>query len=406
MKKMNYKVLTLATLATIMGASQTLPLHTFAQEKVVQKEDKYQLGPEGIKTALAETGSHIIAMNLYANTMLKQPDINLSDLSLGAEGDVLKDNIKKHQITARSNATYWFDKAKPQIHTVANGIVNYNAQFQEYYTTLVDAAKTGATETIKEGLEDFCETLSENADKADKVITMLNEFKGKLYNDTAALRTDVDGTTDTIGLTTLLAGNNALIPQLKKEVEELESVKNQHFKDILGWGIGGGVGTVVLLGGAIGGGVAIVVTGGTATPLVIGGLTALTAAGIGLGTASGVMLANHFKAHDDAADKIHKLNAQADQAQQAIISLTAAKANLTTLYQTVDQAISSLTEMKKQWTKMSTNYKILIENVDNMDSAALSLLEDDLAVAQKEWQNIYEKTVQIIKDMPQKEETR
>ncbi|MBG9578686.1 hypothetical protein ABE42_05495, partial [Bacillus thuringiensis] len=69
-------------------------------------------------------------------------------------------------------------------------------------------------------------------------------------------------------------------------------------------------------------------------------------------------------------------------------------------------AISSLTEMKKQWTKMSTNYKILIENVDNMDSAALSLLEDDLAVAQKEWQNIYEKTVQIIKDMPKKEETR
>lgn len=52
-----------------------------------KKVGNYALGPEGLKKALAETGSHILVMDLYAKTMIKQPNVNLSNIDLGSEGE-------------------------------------------------------------------------------------------------------------------------------------------------------------------------------------------------------------------------------------------------------------------------------------------------------------------------------
>lgn len=92
MKKFSYKVLTLAALTTLLTANNSTSIHAFAQEwsaqkEVVQKQDNYELGPEGLKKALAETGSHILVMDLYAKTMIKQPNVNLSNIDLGSEGE-------------------------------------------------------------------------------------------------------------------------------------------------------------------------------------------------------------------------------------------------------------------------------------------------------------------------------
>lgn len=73
MKKFPYKVLTVATLATFITATNSSSIHALAQEQnvheqiaQVQKIGNYELGPEGLKKALAETGSHILVMDLYA----------------------------------------------------------------------------------------------------------------------------------------------------------------------------------------------------------------------------------------------------------------------------------------------------------------------------------------------------
>lgn len=404
MKKIPYKVLTLATLATIVTTSNILPIRAFAAEQVVQQttnqEDTYKLGPEGLEQALADTGSNMIVMNLYAKTINAQPDVDLSGMPLGEEGQALTKQIHKNQGIARTNANYWLNTAKPKIQDVTRDIINYNTQFQNYYTSLVDAVKKEDKATLKEGLGDLLDTLTKNSKDVEEVVSMLKQFKEKLYTDSTQLKRDVDGTDGTVGLTSILAGEDALIPELKKEIESLRKTQQEHLDNVLGWGIGGGLGTVILLGGAIAGTVIVVVTGGTATPLVVGALGTLAAAGIGLGTASGIMLEKNLKSYDQISKKIGTLSEQADQAQKAIISLTAAKSDLTALYQTVDKAIDALTGIKKQWDTMAANYQILLEDVDNMQFQKMSLIIDDLKSAKMEWNDIYKNAELIAKDLP------
>ncbi|AZR80675.1 HBL/NHE enterotoxin family protein [Bacillus thuringiensis] len=404
MKKIPYKVLTLATLATIVTTSNILPIRAFAAEQVVQQttnqDDTYKLGPEGLEQALADTGSNMIVMNLYAKTINAQPDVDLSGMPLGEEGQALTKQIHKDQGIARTNANYWLNTAKPKIQDVTRDIINYNTQFQNYYTSLVDAVKKEDKATLKEGLGDLLDTLTKNSKDVEEVVSMLKQFKEKLYTDSTQLKRDVDGTDGTVGLTSILAGEDALIPELKKEIESLRKTQQKHLDNVLGWGIGGGLGTVILLGGAIAGTVIVVVTGGTATPLVVGALGTLAAAGIGLGTASGIMLEKNLKSYDQISKKIGTLSEQADQAQKAIISLTAAKSDLTALYQTVDKSIDALTGIKKQWDTMAANHQILLEDVDNMQFPKMSLIIDDLKSAKMEWNDIYKNAELIAKDLP------
>ncbi|UIJ69599.1 alpha-helical pore-forming toxin family protein (plasmid) [Bacillus cereus] len=402
MKKSPYKIISAATIIAAITTGNILPsTHVLAQEQIVQEEPKstYSLGPTGIKEALAETGSNILVMNLYASTMLKQPNVDLSGINIGAEGEKLIKQIHSDQEMSRVNAKYWMDTAKPKIQKTTRNIVNYNTQFQQYYDTLVDAAKQNKAPELKEGLQDLYNTINLNAKEVSEVIQILQKFKQRLYVDSTQLKNDVSGPDDKGGLTAILAGKDALIPQLQSEIESLRGTQKAHLDNALGWGIGGGLGMFLLLGGAIGGTVAIVVTGGTATPLVVGALGALTAAGVALGTASGVMLSKNLTAYNQISDQIGQLSEQVGAAQQAVVALTNTKATLTELYQTVDQAIVSLTNMKKQWDTMGANYSVLLDSVDSMQPQNTSLLVNDLDAARKEWNDIYQDADSIAKDM-------
>lgn len=92
--KFPFKVITLATLATVITATNGSTIHALAQEQTAQEQtaqeqkiENYALGPEGLKKVLAETGSHILVMDLYAKTMIKQPNVNLSNIDLGSGGE-------------------------------------------------------------------------------------------------------------------------------------------------------------------------------------------------------------------------------------------------------------------------------------------------------------------------------
>ena len=75
----------------------------------------------------------------------------------------------------------------------------------------------------------------------------------------------------------------------------------------------------------IGGAVVIVVTGGTATPAVVGGLSALGAAGIGLGTAAGVTASKHMDSYNEISNKIGELSMKADRAIKQFFRLLTRK---------------------------------------------------------------------------------
>ncbi|MEC2548782.1 hemolysin BL lytic component L1, partial [Bacillus cereus] len=391
MMKFPFKVITLATLATIITATNGSTIHALAQEQTAQEQkiENYALGPEGLKKALAETGSHILVMDLYAKTMIKQPNVNLSNIDLGSGGEELIKNIHLNQELSRINANYWLDTAKPNIQKTARNIVNYDEQFQNYYDTLVDTVKKKDKVSLKEGIGDLIYTIHTNSNEVTEVIKMLEAFKTKLYTNTVDFKNNVGGPDGQGGLTAILAGKQALVPQLQAEIENLRSTQKTHFDNVLAWSIGGGLGAAILVIGTIAGAVVIVVTGGTATPAVVGGLTALGAAGIGLGTAAGVEASNHMNSYNEISNKIGELSMKADLANQAVISLTNTKDTLTYLYQTVDQAIMSLTSIQQQWNKMGANYKDLYDNIDQMQEHKLSLIPDDLKAAKQSWNDIH-----------------
>ncbi|MDZ3953906.1 HBL/NHE enterotoxin family protein [Bacillus thuringiensis] len=406
MMKFPFKVITLATLATIITATNGSTIHALAQEQTAQEQkiENYALGPEGLKKALAETGSHILVMDLYAKTMIKQPNVNLSNIDLGSGGEELIKNIHLNQELSRINANYWLDTAKPNIQKTARNIVNYDEQFQNYYDTLVDTVKKKDKVSLKEGIGDLIYTIHTNSNEVTEVIKMLEAFKTKLYTNTVDFKNNVGGPDGQGGLTAILAGKQALVPQLQAEIENLRSTQKTHFDNVLAWSIGGGLGAAILVIGTIAGAVVIVVNGGTATPAVVGGLTALGAAGIGLGTAAGVEASNHMNSYNEISNKIGELSMKADLANQAVISLTNTKDTLTYLYQTVDQAIMSLTSIQQQWNKMGANYKDLYDNIDQLQEHKLSLIPDDLKAAKQSWNDIHKDAEFISKDIAFKQE--
>ncbi|EJR99375.1 hemolysin BL lytic component L1 [Bacillus mycoides] len=406
MIKFPFKVLTLATLATVITATNGNAIHALAQEQTAQEQKigNYALGPEGLKKALAETGSHILVMDLYAKTMIKQPNVNLSDIDLGSGGGELLKNIHLNQELSRINANYWLDTAKPQIQKTARNIVNYDEQFQNYYDTLVDTVQKRDKAGLKEGINDLITTINTNSKEVTDVINMLQDFKSKLYTNSTDFKNNVGGPDGKGGLTAILAGQQALIPQLQAEIEQLSATQKKHFDDVLAWSIGGGLGAAILVIAAIAGVVVIVVTGGTATPAVVGGLSALGAAGIGLGTAAGVTASNHMNSYNEISKKIGELGTKADRANQAVISLTNAKDTLAYLYQTVDQAILSLTNIQKQWNTMGANYTDLLDNIDSMQEHKFSLIPDDLKAAKESWNDIHKDAEFISKDIAFKQE--
>ncbi|WP_242285571.1 HBL/NHE enterotoxin family protein [Bacillus cereus group sp. BfR-BA-01394] len=406
MKKTPFKVLTFITLTSIITTTNGSAIHVFAQDRTVQEQkiEIYTLGPEGLKKELAKTGSNILVMDLYAKTMIKQPNVNLSSIDLGSGGEELIKNIQLNQELSRINASYWLDTAKPNIQKIARNIVNYDEQFQNYYDTLVDTVKKKDKMSLKEGIGDLIDTIHTNSNEVTEVIKMLEAFKTKLYTNTVDFKNNVGGPDGKGGLTAILAGKQALVPQLQAEIENLRSTQKLHFDNVLAWSIGGGLGAAILVIGAIAGSIVIVVTGGTATPAVIGGLTALGAAGIGLGTAAGVEASNHMNSYNEISNKIGELSMKADLANQAVISLTNTKDTLTYLYQTVDQAIMSLTSIQQQWNTMGANYKDLYDNIDQMQEHKLSLIPDDLKAAKQSWNDIHKDAEFISKDIAFKQE--
>lgn len=137
----------------------------------------------------------------------------------------------------------------------------------------------------------------------------------------------------------------------------------------------------------------------TPVSAIVGGLAALTAAGIGLGTATGIELSQNITQYNNASDAIAKLGEQKDAATQAVKVLSNAKETLIDLSATVDQAITSLTALKKQWDTMGANYKVLLDSVDAMQPSKVSLLVNDLDAAKQQWSDIYQAADLVSKDI-------
>ncbi|RFA36567.1 enterotoxin [Virgibacillus dokdonensis] len=334
------------------------------------KHENYDLGPNGIKEAIEKTGSNALVMDLYALTVLKQPDINFKDINIISED--LSKNILSNQTTARENAKEWLDKLKPQLISTNQNIINYDNKFSGYYDRLLEAAENKDAKAIASRVSRLSNNVSENKEAVDKLIVDLKKFREKLQLDTQNLKANNDE------LTSILASQDAGIPLLQKQIDAYYEAISKYNDTLIASSVATALGPLTIAGGTV------VLLTGSGTPLGIG----LIATGVGLsgGGITGVVLAK--KGIDDAQEEIINLTGKVSDAQIQLAGVTTIKKQMEHLTQTIDLAINSLQNISTQWSTMDAKYKNLLNNISVMDAEDFDLLKEDLSIAKKSWGNI------------------
>ncbi|SHH52315.1 HBL/NHE enterotoxin family protein [Virgibacillus chiguensis] len=377
-KTKKVKPILLSAMAATVIFSNIAPSYAYAETAVkqqpvqVDQHKKFELGPDGLRDALETTGSNALVMDLYALTVIKQPDINFNNVNI--VDNPLQKKILHDQKNARGNAKTWLDDLKPQLITTNQNIINYDNKFEGYYDRLVEAAENKDTKALAARLSRLANSVSDNKAAVDKLIVDLKEFRQKLQSDTQNLKGDTNE------LSTLLASQDAGIPLLQKQIETYYEAISKYNNILIASSVATAAGPLIIVGG-----VAVLATG-AGTPLGIG----LIAGGVGLagGGITGVVLAK--KGIDEAEAEIKNLTGKVTDAQIQLAGVTGIKQQMEYLTETIDIAIDSLQSISTQWNTMDAKYKSLLSNIAIMSPDDFDLLKEDLTIAKKSWGNIKE----------------
>ncbi|PEY43847.1 enterotoxin [Bacillus cereus] len=383
MTKKPYKVMALSAIMAVVAAGNILPAHTYAAESTTKpipihasasdasdKYSEYSLGPDGLRDAMARTGSNALVMDLYALTIIKQANVNFNGIT--TVDDSLKTKVVHHQDVARGNANQWLDTIKPQLISTNQNIINYNTKFQNYYDTLVTAVDNKDKATLTKGLTRLSTSITENKEKVDKLVEDLKKFRNKMTVDTQNFKGDANQ------LTSILASQDAGIPLMQNQITTYNEAIGKYNAIIIGSSVATALGPIAIIGGAV------VIATGAGTPLGIG-LIAGGAAAIGGGTA-GIVLAK--KELDNAQAEIQKITGQISQAQLQVAGLTNIKNQTEYLTNTIDVAITALQNISNQWYTMGSKYNSLLQNVESISPNDLVFIKEDLNIAKDSWKNI------------------
>ncbi|RFA36576.1 enterotoxin [Virgibacillus dokdonensis] len=331
---------------------------------------KYDLGPEGLRKALEATGSNALVMDLYALTVLKQPDINFSKVTIIDKG--LQSKILTDQSIARENAKVWLDNLKPQLIKTNQNIINYDNRFEGYYDKLLQAAENRDKSALAARIKRLTRSVTKNKKEVDQLIVDLKDFRQKLQSDTQNLKKDTNQ------LTSILTSHDAGIPLLKQQIESYHDAISKYNSVLIASSVATSLGPI-----AIAGGIAVIATG-AGTPLgvaLIAGGTAATGGGI-----TGIVLAK--EGIDDAEAEIKSITKEVTDAEIQLALATGIKQQTSHLTETIDLAIDSLQNISTQWSTMDAKYRNLLSDIDFMSPSDLDLIKEDLEIAKMSWGNI------------------
>lgn len=332
--------------------------------------NKFELGPAGLREAMKTTGSNALVMDLYALTVIKQPNIsfkNVNSIETNLQNKILGD-----QDNARENAKEWLDQLKPQLIATNENIINYDNKFAGYYNKLLEATENKDTQALTTRLTRLSNSVLENKREVDELIVDLKQFREKLQTDTQNLKANTNQ------LSTILASQDAGVPLFQKQMDAYYESISKYNNILIASSVATAAGPIAIVGG-----VAVLVTG-AGVPLGIG----LIAGGAGAtgGGVTGIVLAK--QGIDQAQEEIKVLTGNIEEAQIQLAGITAIKKQMEFLTDTIDLAIDSLQNISTQWSTMEAKYRSLVSNIDIMDPEDFELLKEDLVIAKTSWSNI------------------
>ncbi|MFZ7760057.1 HBL/NHE enterotoxin family protein [Bacillus thuringiensis] len=382
MKVIPWKTFTTSAMIATVIATSVLPGFAAAQTETptVQQQaeqvnlpDKY-LGPEGMKKALEDTNSHVIAMDAYALTLLKTPDIAFT----GVTNQALVDKVKKDQQTARANAQKWLDDIKSNsdisIIKVNENIISYGGKFDSYFQALEQAIDKKDSATLSSGIQNLLKDVDTYKGETDALKQKLIAFRDALATDAQNFDKDAND------IIALIAGTDGSLSVMQKELEAYHQTLNTAIGMIAGgsvavaWGAGFGILTIVFAVSGV----------GLIPSLVTGG------AGIGSVVAGSVLLAKGTEMMNTAKGQISKVTQDMTTAKQQLVVLESGKNQVKQLHQVISQAVDSVQALSDQWSTMSAKYKALQQSINSipLNAETAPFIKSDLNTAKKSWNNI------------------
>ncbi|WP_077321454.1 non-hemolytic enterotoxin subunit B [Virgibacillus proomii] len=365
-------------MAVTIVFSNVVPSYAYAKNTTQEQAqtdptdiyNKFELGPDGLREAMKTTGSNALVMDLYALTVIKQPNISFKYVN-SIETNLQK-KILMDQDNARENAKEWLDQLKPQLIATNENIINYDNKFEGYYNKLLEATENKDTQALTARLTRLSNSVLENKREVDKLIVDLKQFREKLQTDTQKLKANTNQ------LSTILTSQDTGIPLFQKQIDAYYESISKYNNILIASSVATAAGPIAIVGG-----VAVLVTG-AGTPLGIG----LIAGGAGAtgGGITGIVLAK--QGIDQAQEEIKVLTGNIQEAQIQLASITAIKKQMEFLTDTIDLAIDSLQNISTQWSTMEAKYRSLVSNIDIMDPEDFELLKEDLVIAKTSWSNI------------------
>ncbi|OQR53359.1 HBL/NHE enterotoxin family protein [Bacillus sp. CDB3] len=306
------------------------------------QQEMYSLRPAEFKNVLAQTDSSLNVIKSYVENIQKQPVIHLERIQV--IHDNLRSDIIRHQKITKENAANWEEVQKNILETNQN-IIQFNAQFQSKYERLSMTIHYKQTGQLQSNIKDLLDLISQNKRKSDQLTIMLQEFQSNIEVDVRNFKKDV----------------NTLIPLINRETGGISDLQNQinanndiikKNKDIL-WEL------------------------------------------ISSGHANANNLADERKKIAAAEANIQKLKASLSGIRSDVAILTDTQNNMINMVEVIAAAIKALREITQQWDIVQVKYKSVLKSIEDIDPEMFELIQSDLRIAKKEWQDLKEYAKQL-----------
>ncbi|EIT84742.1 non-expressed Enterotoxin C [Fictibacillus macauensis ZFHKF-1] len=352
---MKHTIRKLVITAGITGLTMSYAATSYAQldAQQVTKEEyakSYSLGAGEFKEAMQTSNANALALDTYAKMILEQKELDLNGIR--DVNNSLKSRITTHQSNVRGNASYWINTIAPKMSATTQGIIAYSKTFHEAYDTLVKDVKKKDANALASHLGNLMTSVSENKAKTDELISLLSQYRSSITSDTQNFKTDAEE------ITTILAANDATLPLLQNEINQIN--------------------------GSIKKGNDLIIAGGV-----------LCATGIGC-IAGGPMIANGKKMVNNGRNVLAQKTAELSSTQAEAAVLMNVKNQVNNLTSSIDSAITALQSVSNYWQSIESKYNNVIKNLKTVTPDDFNFLEEDLQVAKKSWDDLSQFAVEHV----------
>ena len=284
---------------------------------------------QGIDTSSKLQTSQAVTLQMYCNSVLSQPTV---DLSSQPNLSKFTGQINNGMTVAKGHANDYLNNIQPLIITNVTNISNYYALHNAVATTLPPGS------TVKEWVSNLNVLKDQSVQyqsDAKNVVSKLQTLNGNIGIDSAAFSKIVSD------LNAAVNGDNGVLQSIDGQLGTIQS------------SIDGAIAGIALSGLAILGGIFVTAVGaiadfvtlGTSTPLVVGGI-ALIIAGVGGEVASAVTLKN-------LNDQKNKLLIEKSNLKSEVNLALGMSSGYTSLNNQAQSAMTAATQMSNAWNFLS-----------------------------------------------------